>query len=241
MGLLDLAHGEGSEAMNSGSAVGRTIELFHRGRSIDQALAEIQPEVEAKWPKADMLRVATVARRYADDPRNQGDAVIVESLEVEVELLLPPHELDPTHEEIRIVGHLDQIRQMGGALELWDLKLSGRAAGYNLNAYALQQAAYLAATRFSFPDWNVRPGGLVMLNGYVSPKRNAALAPQECDVFARYQFSEKAWRTLLDMIRLSVAMVRRGEITTVPGDHCDFCDAGGLVGCLQLLDSVTQA
>lgn len=236
---LDYFEDIGGVAAQTGTAVGRMIELWHAGREINEAIALTNVESidgaeggeRHPFPDYNVEESEEMFRAYAGDPRNKVDVV---GQELEVRLELPPHDWDPTGLPIILVGHIDQIRVGSTIKTLWDVK-SGRPSGPSmLNDYALQQAAYLLALNEpGSPFAPVEAGGIIRTRDY--KKRDKTTQPQ---VFYRYDWmSLRNARSVVDAVRLKVAALRRCEVDINPGSHCGYCPAGGPFGCLDQLNS----
>lgn len=218
-----------SKAANTGTAVGRAVELYHRGLEMREALDQVKKEKEQGargLALADLARVDTMADRYARDPRNPYPVVIESSLELEVKLELPPWEHDPTREPIYLVGHVDQIRRCpktGGAF-LWDVK-AGRVDGLDMvYEYAWQQAAYCLASTETLGE-QVLMGGIIRMQDYLK------LNPGPAFYFSPW--TPEQLRVMMETVRQHVAWLRAGVFHLHPGKHCSWCPAGGPHLCAE--------
>lgn len=230
---------EGSAASDTGSAVGRAIELWHKAgehaSALEEALGVTSREVPENFPRADMDQVRAWAAAYAADPRNAG-VVVADSCEREVRLVLPAAPEDPTGQPVELVGHLDQLRRgPGGQLRVWDLK-SGRPGGLEMvYGYALQLAAYaLACTEtLGVP---VLPGGIVRLRGYDAKR---ATTP-EALVFFEAPWTLDACRGLVVTVVQEIAWLRMGLVHLRPGLHCSYCPGNGPGNCGARIDRLAE-
>lgn len=223
-----------SAAAETGTAVGRLIELWHLGEKFREALDQAEGEKGADFPSADMEAAEFWFHSYVDDDRNQVNSVLAESLEAKVEYELPPAPEDPTGKPIYLVGHLDQVRVLHGRHSVWDVK-SGRAQGKQmLFDYAWQQAGYVLASRQRWPELDVQPGGIIRLRGYTKTK-----APSDCNVFYQDPRTVKDCEEQLNNVSLHVALIRQGIIVTAPGKHCCWCPAEFYHLCGPMLDRLT--
>lgn len=218
----------GSAAANTGSAVGRIAELWHRGgegaTSFEEAVAQAMREVAENFPRADMDEARLHALGYASDPRNRG-VVVAEWCELEVKLTLAPAPEDPTGQPIELVGHIDQIRRdpVTKQLRVWDLK-NGRPGGLELlYGYAWQIAAYSLACTATLGE-PVLPGGVIRMKGYGTKRRDPDADPS---THFEAPWSLDQCRGMLDVVAFEVAHVRNGAIAMRPGMHCMWCPAGG--------------
>ena len=234
-------------AAHTGTAVGRAIELWHRGVEVNDALRQVKAESpggDGRDPFLDYNEdeVQTMFRRYASDPRNDRGIhnVPVNSLEAEVDFELPPHPLNTTRQPIRITGHLDQIRIPAGlAAQVWDVK-SGKSGGDQMLAdYAFQIAAYTVGAHKAGTWGNVMPGGIIRLRGYMG-RAAEKLAQGEHPVFFRYGMQYQHAMLLMEEVSLRVALMRTGEVCAKPGRFCSFCPSGGLDFCLQRLSEMAE-
>ncbi|MHA1813375.1 MAG: PD-(D/E)XK nuclease family protein [Candidatus Thorarchaeota archaeon] len=228
----------GGEAAQTGTAVGRGIELWHGGRSLKDVLRKLAVDSMTgadggasghPFPEYDEAKTELLVTCYTNDPRNKGIKIVGQELEVRLEL--PPHEWDETGEPILIVGHIDQIREyVNGIRRLWDVK-AGKPGGMQALGLALmQQMAYLVGlqdTEFA----PVQPGGIIRMMDYVYRGKPKPL--DEATVFYRYDLTLDDASMLMDQVRLSVAAMRAGDISITPGMHCGYCDAGDIGGCMH--------
>ena len=210
----------GSSAAQSGSAVGRLIELHHKGVQWEDSLREVQ--ANPAYDLADMDMVAKRAACYIADPRNRG-VVLPESLELTVKV---------TYGSLELVGHVDQIRTTPRGLQVWDVK-NGKPGGIQmLHDYAWQLAAYALACTETLGE-RVLPGGIIRLAGYTARGKPE---PQDAVVFYETPYwTLDQCRTMLDSAAHLVSMLGRGEILTIPGRHCSWCPAAGPHHCPDLL------
>ena len=239
---LFYAQGEGgmggrSAAANTGSAVGRAIELAHAGALLDDALRSVTAEAPERWPAADLEQVAKWAFAYCCDPRNGPHSpygtVVPGSCEREVECDLPASPGDPSGEPFRVVGHLDQLRRdPQGRLRVWDVK-SGRPGGQELVLqYAWQLAAYALASTATVGE-TVLPGGIIRLRGYDKVPYMDPAAREHAEVAAVFypvQWSLDDCRNMLLSAAGELGRVRAGYIHLRPGLHCLYCPVGGAAG-----------
>ena len=234
---------ESSQAAETGSAVGRMIELYHLGADIDEGV------LRANFPLADLDRAGKLLDAYTLDPRNPKDAVVRESLEETVTAILEPHPLDRTGLPVVLIGHLDQVRVSdAGFYEIWDVK-SGRK-DRQLPRYAFQLHAYCEGYAQKYPDRKVRVGGIINLVGYEQTRmeggeRNAATgrmrgakkteyAIGEHPVFLRSLARRSTHDLVLLEIRRTIALIRMGQNAAVPGEWCSYCPGDEFPVCLEV-------
>ena len=213
------------KAAQTGSAVGRMIELWHRGTLPGDLHLAVEAQAASEWPLADLDTARGWLTAYLADPRNWDDSehgeVIPESLEQEVVYNLPCDESDPTGEPIRLVGHMDQVRRSPGGLKVWDVK-SGRPSGTEMiAAHAWQLAAYALGATALYGE-PVLPGGIIRLRGYDSKRTK----PPK-NVFYQTPWTLDQCRDMLGSPAYLIAMLRRGEVLSLPGASCVWCPGGG--------------
>jgi len=237
--IMDQMHpSAGGEAAQNGSAVGRMIEVWHKlldsragSRSpedaIEQAIVQVRGEKDKQFPLADFEKMEQVARLYAADSRNRGGfgRVMSETMEAKVELVIESEWTEPVY----IVGHLDQLRDHGDAVRLWDTKYSKKFYGVTLGLhYSFQQALYTigASDLIGKP---VQPGGIIALQAYTQKDADAM-----SKVFVYNQMTLEQCYILAGEVVRQIARIRRGEIDVRPGEHCRWCPALSPSNCLKV-------
>lgn len=235
---IDVMDRTGSKAADTGTAVGRAVELWHRRR--DRDLAGIMQQVEEEaagvppsrppFLEADLEETARTLLRYTRDPRNVAADVPEWSLEAEVRLTLPPHPLDPTGEAVHLVGHLDQIRIERGIAWVWDLKHSRHSGPALVSGYSWQQAIYALAAEATFRR-TVGWGGIIRTTGYLVRGAGKSVGDGEYNVMFPAGLQPEQLAVIADSVRFAVALARRGDAPLRPGDHCGWCPAGGVDSC----------
>lgn len=227
---------DGSKAAHTGTAVGLMAELWHRGDDPDTA--EGRARVAAMggfadrpaFPLADLDSATRAFRRYAADPRNARELVLVESMEMTVTLQVPPHPLDPTGEPVHLKGHPDQVRfGPHNTLKVWDLKHSRFEGDDLLRKYAWSQAAYAAACEVHYKR-PVTWGGIIRTTGYLTRKAKST-PPDGFRVHFRSPLTRKDCHAALNQMRLRVALIRRGVFNVAPGEFCSWCPAQSFSRC----------
>lgn len=229
MQMLEPEDDAGGPAAQTGNVVHAAVAAFHlepdTGKKVAAAVAELQ-RAAAEFPQADPAEARLYLEPYLCDPRNQTARIV--AVERPVSLTLDPHPLDPTGQPIVIRGKLDQIREEDGKLLVDDLKTGARTGWEMVHDYAYQQAAYALASRASgFPT--AEPGRIIRVYGY---RTRGARLPSPDGVFFSLPFDVAGARTLLDRVRLAVALVRRGEVDFGAGSHCTYCPLKGLDSCI---------
>jgi hypothetical protein len=227
---------ESGKAADTGTAVGRGIELWHKGMELTPLLLQVGEE-QASHPKADWEAVAKTVTGYCNDPRNPPDVVVPDSLELEVTLRLEPDEDDPTGKPIVLVGHTDQVRyaypdhpdRENLGLLLFDVK-NGRASGDEMVMdYAYQLAAYTVALESHYGVGEVMTGGIIRTKGYLSKVKDATTGklrraePGEHRVFHHAGWTIDTCHAILGNVRYLIGQVRAGVIVAQPGAHCRYC------------------
>jgi hypothetical protein len=236
---------ESGKAADTGTAIGLMVELWHRGDDPDRAITRTENAATGGFADrhpfslADLGEATRAFRRYAADPRNDRGMVLVDSLEREVSLELPPHPFDPTGAPVCISGHLDQVRiGAHGMLEVWDVKHSRFNGDDLLKKYFWQQAAYTIATGASYGR-PVKWGGLICTKGYLV-RGAQTRAPDAFRVHFRASMTVADCKAALDAIRFTVAMIRRGAIAPTPGVFCNYCPAKTFAACRHEMSGIFE-
>ena len=223
--ILQRAFDRGSgAAADTGSAVGRLVQLYHEGWLVDDAIERARRECPTEFPLADLPRAETLLGHYVRDPRNPREVVAKGSCELEVRLVLPPDASDPTGAPIHLVGHVDQIRHHpDGVLRVWDTKAGKLDDGLAMTrVYAWQLAAYaLAATATLGRE--VRPGGIIRLAGYETRDGGEQARAGTASTHYETPWTLDECATMLASVSGLIAMIRRGDVLMLPGAHCRWC------------------
>lgn len=229
--LIDNEDDEGGESAQTGSLTHAGVAAFHKTKgnlSMRKGAAwDAIAKAAKEFPLADKDEVRLFITPYMDDPRNINAVML--AVEHEVEFTLDPHELDPTGEKIYIEGTLDQIRKWPHIRYpvVDDLKTGKKTGWEMIHDYALQLAAYAyAARQCGFPD--VGPGHIIRNYGY---RVRGAEMPAPSGVFWAMPYKWDDIPSLLDTVKLGVALIRMGYYHFNPGPHCTYCEFGGLTGC----------
>jgi len=238
---LDLSERRSGRAAQTGTAVGRIIELWHAGRAMQDAVrqttleAQGQVDKRSALPQADLKKAETWAVGYAEDPRNPQDGVLACSLEREVRLELEPDPEDPTGKPILLVGHTDQVRRNNfGRLELWDVKSGSPGGAQMLAEYAWQLCAYSLACTESYGE-AVVPGGVIRVRDYTARRIDLMEG-----VFYHAAYTLDDARSMMRGVAHHVAMIRKGIVHQHPGVHCLYCPAQGPHLCGRLLEPLDE-
>lgn len=235
---------------DSGSMVGRIIELFHRNgehaAAYEEAVAQAMREVSERFPAADLDEARAISLAYASDPVNRG-VVVGAWCELEVALSLAPAPEDSTGTPIELLGHVDQIRRTPtpDVFRVWDVK-NGKPGGLEiLYSYAWQLAAYALAstetlTKLLGRPITVLPGGIIRTKSYAPKRRTRNKETGELEEATPQPFYEAPWslaecRGMLDSAAFMIAQLRNGVIPLLPGVQCQWCPAGGPNLCADKL------
>lgn len=249
---------EGREAAQNGSLTHVGVAEFHitpgtleeRKRAAWDAIASHA----TKFPLADENEVRLFITPYMNDPRNihakffnydrmpheNNEGTHTLSVERQLDFTLPPHPMDTTQKPIFIQGTYDQVRQDGnGRPVLYDLK-TGKPSGWEMmHDYAIQMAAYVYGCRTSIPLFNSIKSGFIIRNHGYRTRENKGDQPDGVFFSTPFHTSEQV-ESILENVRLHVALWRNGEVNFGPGPHCTYCDFGGLTGCLPRWEEVQQ-
>lgn len=252
LAVLLAARRDSGAAADTGSMVGRAIELWHRmGEPVHALPAFEQADAERaqKFPRAAVGEARSMFVGYVSDPRNSGGAVIANLCEAEVSYDLPPVPEDPTGKPIRLVGHVDQIRRgEDGQLYVWDVK-SGKGSGMEMvYSHAWQLAAYALAATETLGEV-VLPGGIIRVRAYETEAKRAEkrVTPtksgkprkvKEPAAFFYAPWSLDDCRVMMETVAFDIANLRRGLIPLRPGIACQWCPGGGPNNCPRKLDEV---
>lgn len=217
--MLDSLGTRGSSAAaDSGTGVGRVAQLWHENGedplALQAALTQAEREAPTDFPKANLQDVGIWAQGYASDPRNAG-CVVPKSCEKEVTLQLGKFEL---------VGHIDQMRNVNGALRVWDIK-SGKPGGRDMVcSYAWQVSAYALACTETLGE-TVLPGGIIRIRSYAW--NNRCRWDKEdlssCPAFFYMPWDLDACREMMASVHSHLTMLDEGRVHLHPGTHCMWC------------------
>jgi len=211
-------------AADTGSAVHKAIEVYHRDRkSFDECLAEALNEVNSgKYPRRDADDTRLHFRGYYDDPRNRT-AKIIKS-EEPVEFTVKEEETEVTFQ-----GTFDQIRLDSGQNILYDIKTGKSLEAWNLlQERTLQLACYWIGAREKGID--VDKVGIIYTYGYRKRGYDGVSG-----VFLLHPMRYADCHTLIKGVIRQVKAIRAGQINVYPGAQCSFCPASSVSTCLPLL------
>lgn len=220
-------------AAHTGSMVHKGLEAFHaNGFRVPTAIKAAKAGLH-EYREADQVKAIRIIERYAADPRNRVKTYL---LEEEVTYTLPPWKTDKTKEDIVIIGHCDQVREVDGQLCVVDYKTTSRSGVDALHAYTAQLVIYAlaASKKLGKP---VHPGYICRVTSYLTKQNDGNPSPD--DVFIRYPFDLDQTNHLVDEIRREVARVRRDELGPRPSGDCSYCPAGHIGHCSGLLQNLT--
>jgi hypothetical protein len=240
---------EGGTPAQTGSLVHAGVAAFHQTDGLakvrEQAAWNAIAANSLKFPLADETEVRLLLTPYLNDPRNinarfatvEINGATVPAVELEVVFQLSPHPTDSTSSPIYVTGHLDQIRVENGINKVWDYK-SGKKTGWEmLHDYAVQIAGYTHGAMDSLKLPQCEPGGIIRGMGY---RTRGVSLPSPDGVFFQSPFKSNHLDTLLDNVRLHVALVRNGDVQFGPGPHCTYCEFGGLINCLPKFEELNR-
>lgn len=239
--ILDCEDGEGGESAQTGSVVHAGVAAFHLqegGLKVrEKAAWDAIAKARTLFPLADETEVRLFITPYMNDLRNitaefatySDNGITKPCIEMGVEFTLHPHKFDKTKELIYVNGHLDYIRKVSGFHYVDDLK-TGKVSGWQMiHDYAVQVAAYTYGAR-QLGVKNAIPGRIIRAMGYRTIADKGA-SPD--GVFWHMPYTWNDVETLLENVRLHVALVRNGDVQFQPGPHCSYCEFGGLQNCLN--------
>lgn len=225
MKFLATPDDDSGQAADTGSAMHRAAQAMHKKESIAASLKAMQ-EDKAKYPLADLNDAAAMFLNYASDPRNStADFVCVEQA---IAFDIAPAKDDPTQAPIKVIGTLDQVRRKDGKLFLWDIKTSKKDGPTLLSNHIFQAAAYCigASILLNAP---VHPGGLIL------PRKYKAGAVATSPAFWHFAWSFDDIEQILEPIRHKVSLIRRGLVTHMPNEGCNWCPGRSPDLCLPKL------
>lgn len=217
--MLDLMPAEMvGEPADTGSAVGRGIQLWHESDlDVDAIVGVVEREAmkpDSEMPLANLTKTEHVLRRYVADPRNPRPIVLRGSCELA---------LCAEIGGVWFTGHTDQIREdpINGNLTVWDVKCSKKSAELLKQQYAWQLACYavLATQHYGRP---VQPGGILAVGRYVEGKysdMDASAVPVLCPVYWDLE-QAASW---IDHAALYIRELRAGRLHTRPQECCSYC------------------
>lgn len=236
LGLMYADDGEGGESAQTGSVTHAGVAAFHKtegGLKVrEKAAWDSIAKARTLFPLANETEVRLFITPYMNDMRNITAKFHVHKgelcIEYPVEFCLPPHPFDKSKQEIFVQGTLDQIRIENGVLLVDDLK-TGKISGWQMiHDYAVQMAAYTYGAR-NIGIKNAMPGRIIRAMGYRT-REDKGNSPD--GVFWHLPFKWSDVETILENVRLHVALIRNGDIQFNPGPHCTYCEFGGMTNCL---------
>jgi len=230
---------EATDKMDTGSATGRFVELYHKGHDVNQCAQMIESEAPDNYGLADLGKAIKLGKAYAADPRNAVSAVLTKSLEARVRFTVPAASNDPTGQPIHIAGHLDQVRRDPdtGRLMVWDTKVSGYNGRDLVLKYAWQLAAYALGAAELFGE-SVWAGGIIRLTGYSTRDK---YAPGSEPVFFYADWGREACLSMMADMAHVVGAIRAGQIFRQPSGSCFWCPVRPLETCEDVLTEAIAA
>lgn len=221
-----LLQDESGPAAQTGNMAHDMIAFLHTAEfDVAAARRELQQGCQQRYPRGNWETAVEHVEGYAADARNVNAEIL--GIEHRCELVLPPHELDPTGLPVVMHGTVDQIRREPcGGSRVYDIKTGRQPGLVQLDLSAVQLAAYTLACGATLPP------AVIMTAAYT--KDTAAIFQST--------YSIERCRALLDRVTLAVAMIRRGRIELTPGFHCGtICPAKSASNCLHLWECYCNA
>lgn len=225
---------ESGEAAATGSATHAAVAAWHQNGCDPAAAIRAMVERHGEFLLADLDEAAALFLLYSQDPRNIDARVV--AVERKVHFSLPAAPEDPTGEAIFVTGTMDQVREEGGKLLVYDLKTSKKSGLDLLRAHMYQVAAYCIGASHLFGK-PVHPGSLVCPRHY---SRSVSPASRPPGVFFPFPWTFEDAGLILWGVRRIVAAVRSREVWHNGGEHCRWCRARGPENCLPMMKSVVD-
>lgn len=221
------------EAAHNGSSFHCLLEAWYSSGFDTQYALAVEQSKRHEWPDAKFDKAVLPAfLGYAADPRNRIELV---ASEIAITFEIDPSPDDPTGELIYLTGHIDQIR--GPVPQVWDTKLSRLGGGDLINSYAYQIAFYsIGATKFLGRE--VTPGGIIRCSTYATKEASKVESPD--GVFFPVNLEPNVLRHMVESFAKRVAAIRRGDVSSNPGDWCSYCPIGHISRCVPLIEEVTR-
>lgn len=214
--LSDAGDEEGGEAADTGSAVHRAVEAFHKERRAVADCIEVMRADVHIYPKADLMDAAQLFLMYATDPRNIDAEVVL--CEEPISFRISPAPEDPTGAPIEVEGTVDQVRRhVDNRFKVWDIKTSKKDPTMVRINSTMQGAAYCIGASIKLGE-TVHPGGIIMPRLYKGQP--------EAPVFRDFLFRFEDIEQILRSVRHVVARIRSGDVWHVPTSaNCEWCHA----------------
>lgn len=211
-----------SQPADTGSALGRAIELYHCGELPETAFKRVTAErnglggLPPKFALADLATVMQIFEHYVKDPRNLPHSA--KNCELEVRAVIAG--------DIHLKGHLDQTRvARDGVDEVWDVKNGQPSPEKMIGEYAWQQCGYVVAYHQT-TGREVRHGGLIRTRSYLQPSQG--------DPFVQTGWTLEQCYRVLESAAFIIKNIRAGKVPATPGAHCSYCAIGDPVKCLEM-------
>lgn len=219
---------EGGPAGDTGSAVHAAAHAMHTGKEVAECLGVMKSKL-AEYPKADLLDAADLFLKYSGDSRNKEAKIILN--ETQVRFSIQAAKEDPTGEPIAFIGRLDQVRDIGGRLKVYDIKSTKKDPKEMQDEYMFQMAAYCVGASTLLKQ-RVDPGACIYVRKYSN--KDYSNSP----VFWHYSWTFDDCTQILDVFRHRVAEIRKGIIYHNPIDKsCRWCHQRTPDLCLPKLQS----
>lgn len=204
---------EGGPAGDTGSALHKAIEAFHKGSDTAESIAVMQAG-KAKYPLADLNDAAAMFLSYIADARNRTAKVIL--VEQPIKFSISPAPWDCTQAPIEVEGMVDQVREDDYGPFVYDVKSSKKDPIQVMNECTFQQAGYAVGASILLGR-PVRGAKLIMTRKY------AGQDPSTAKVFWQYAWTFEDLEHILEGIRHRVADVRAGRLYHAPNADCRWC------------------
>ena len=208
--------GVSNEYADTGSLIHKGIQAFHVLNNIDAALAVMATVHHRDFPEANGPKAAHHFRRYTETHQRWG---AVKQSERSIAFTLAPCAIDPTKEEIVIEGTLDQIRTPGVGEVVVDMKTGSNPIKWMMRHYMPQLCAYQYGY---FIETGIQPQAAILRTQDFLQGGNV------------YHPVPWTWDTVINTmenVKTLIALFRLGLQISSPGDHCEYCPAGGIENC----------
>jgi len=219
--------GEGGQAGDTGTATHVAAAEMHRGADTAACLRAMSSGI-TKYPRADLQDAAAMFLSYATDSRNKNAKIVL--IEAKIQFQIEPAPEDPTQAPIQVTGTLDQVREVNGALKLFDIKTSKKDALLILHHTTFQAAAYCMGASILLGK-RVEPGAVI------TPRKYAGKDPSTAPVFWHFPWTFDDVEQILNSVRHAIANVRKGNLYHVPNADCEWCAAKSPDICLPKLQT----
>jgi len=220
------------QAADTGSAMHKAAELFHKGASVAEAIVGMREQVR-KYPLAVLAEAAQMFLGYSCDSRNRDANLVLCEEPLAFSIEAAPD--DPTGERIEVVATTDQVRFDGYRYKCYDIKTSKRSPVEVMSESWYQMGLYCVGASIKLGKL-VEPGGLIMPRNY-----KPGVDPSSAPVFYLFNYKAAWIDELVWPLRRAVADVRRGAIHHFPDPNgCKYCHQGHPDICFPKLMQLKQ-